>query len=76
MPGAPYSITLADIVRISKSGLPDYNGLQFKVEKRYANGVTFIGSYGYSRTIGLATIPTVCRIPWIPKRIAQCPPLT
>ena len=53
VPGEPYSITLADIVRIEKDGFSRYNALQAKVEKRYANGLTFIGSYAYSKAIAL-----------------------
>jgi len=53
VPGTPYAITLADVVRIQKDGWSAYNGLQAKIEKRYANGLTFIASYAYSKTIAL-----------------------
>jgi len=52
VPGAG-TITLADVLRISKDGYSRYNGLQAKIEKRYTSGVTFIASYAYSKTMGL-----------------------
>ena len=52
VPGAG-TITLSDVLRISKGGYSRYNGLQAKVEKRYANGLTFIASYAYSKTMAL-----------------------
>jgi hypothetical protein len=53
VPGTGYTISLADVVRIQKDGWSAYNGLQAKIEKRYTNGVTFIASYAYSKTIAL-----------------------
>jgi hypothetical protein len=53
VPGTGYAITLADVVRIQKDGWSSYNGLQAKIEKRYTNGLTFIGSYSYSKAIAL-----------------------
>jgi len=53
VPGTPYSITLADVVRIQKDGYSDYNGLQAKAEKRYSNGLTFLAAYSWSKTIAL-----------------------
>ncbi|PWU10262.1 MAG: hypothetical protein C5B51_04620 [Terriglobia bacterium] len=53
VPGTGYAISLADVVRIQKDGWSAYNGLQAKIEKRYTNGLTFIASYGYSKTIAL-----------------------
>jgi len=53
VPGTGDTITLADVVRIQKDGWSDYNGLQAKIEKRYTNGLTFIASYAYSKTIAL-----------------------
>lgn len=47
------TITLADVIRIRKEGWSRYNGFQAKAEKRYANGLTFIASYGYSKTLGI-----------------------
>jgi hypothetical protein len=47
------TITLADVIRIRKSGWSQYNALQVKVEKRYAKGLTFLGSYAYSKTLGI-----------------------
>jgi len=47
------TITLADVVRIQKDGWSAYNALQAKVEKRYTNGLTFIASYAWSKTIAL-----------------------
>ena len=53
VPGTGDVITLADVVRIQKDGWSAYNGLQAKIEKRYTNGLTFIASYAYSKTIAL-----------------------
>lgn len=53
VPGTTDTITLADVVRISKDGYSDYNALQAKIEKRYSKGLTFIVAYQYSKTIGL-----------------------
>ena len=53
VPGTGYTISLADVVRIQKDGWSAYNALQAKVEKRYRNGLTFIASYAYSKTIAL-----------------------
>jgi hypothetical protein len=50
--GSP-AITLADVIRIKKEGWSQYDGLQVKVEKRYAKGLTFIASYAYSKTLGI-----------------------
>jgi hypothetical protein len=47
------AITLADVLRVSEDGYSRYNALQAKVEKRYTNGLTFIGSYSWSKTMGL-----------------------
>lgn len=47
------AITLADVVRIQKDGWSAYNAFQAKVEKRYTNGLTFIASYAWSKTIAL-----------------------
>jgi Carboxypeptidase regulatory-like domain len=53
VPGTGDAITLANIVRIQKDGWSDYNSLQAKLVKRYRNGLTFIASYAYSKTIAL-----------------------
>jgi hypothetical protein len=53
VPGTGYAISLADVVRIQKDGWSAYNALQAKIEKRYRNGLTFIASYAYSKTIAL-----------------------
>jgi len=53
VPGTDDTITLANVVRIQKDGWSAYNALQAKVEKRYAHGLTFIGSYAYSKSIAL-----------------------
>jgi hypothetical protein len=53
VPGTGDTISLANIVRIQKDGWSDYNSLQVKIEKRYTNGLTFIASYAYSKTISL-----------------------
>jgi len=59
VPGTPYSITLADVIRIQKDGWSDYNALQVKLEKRYSKGLTFIGSYAYSKTMALGDTANV-----------------
>lgn len=53
VPGTDDTISLANIVRIQKDGWSNYNSLQAKIEKRYSNGLTFIASYAYSKTIAL-----------------------
>ncbi len=51
--GTPYTISLADILRIGKIGYSNYNALQAKLEKRYTRGLSLLASYGYSKTIAL-----------------------
>jgi hypothetical protein len=46
-------ITLANVTRIQKDGWSRYHGLQTKVEKRYAKGVSLLAAYTWSRTRGL-----------------------
>jgi hypothetical protein len=53
VPGTGDTITLGAVTRIQKDGWSAYNGLQTKIEKRYANGVTFIASYAWSKTLSL-----------------------
>ncbi len=53
VPGTDDDITLASVVRIQKDGWSNYNSLQAKIEKRYTNGLTFIASYAYSKTLAL-----------------------
>ena len=53
VPGTPYAVSLADVIRIQKDGYSRYNALQARVEKRYAKGLTFIASYSYSKSIAL-----------------------
>jgi hypothetical protein len=53
VPGVPGTITLSNIKRIQKDGYSRYNALQTKIEKRYANGLSFIASYAYSKTMAL-----------------------
>jgi hypothetical protein len=47
------TITLADVIRIRKEGWSQYNSFQIRAEKRYSQGLTFITSYSYSKTIGI-----------------------
>ncbi|WP_255462531.1 carboxypeptidase-like regulatory domain-containing protein [Granulicella sp. WH15] len=51
--GTPYTITLADILRIGKIGYSHYNSLQARLEKRYASGFSLLASYSYAKTISL-----------------------
>jgi len=51
--GTPYTITLADILRIGKIGYSNYNSLQARLEKRYASGFSLLASYSYAKTISL-----------------------
>jgi hypothetical protein len=53
VPGTPYTISLSNVKRIQKSGYSRYNALQTKLEKRYANGLSLIASYSYSKTMAL-----------------------
>jgi hypothetical protein len=53
VPNTGDTITLANVVRIQKDGWSAYNSLQAKIEKRYTNGLTFIASYAYSKTLAL-----------------------
>jgi Carboxypeptidase regulatory-like domain len=53
VPGTPYNITLADVVRIQKDAYSRYNALQAKIERRYAKGLTIIASYAWSKSIAL-----------------------
>jgi hypothetical protein len=63
VPGTGSSITLADVIRIQKDGYTRYNGLQVKIEKRYSKGVTFLASYGWSKTLSLGDTDFV-QNPW------------
>jgi hypothetical protein len=51
--GTPYTVSLADIARIAKSGYSTYNALQVKVERRYRSGISLLAAYGYSKTMAL-----------------------
>ncbi len=53
IPGTPYTVSLADVIRIQKDGYSDYNALQAKVEKRYSKGLTLSAAYSYSKTMAL-----------------------
>jgi hypothetical protein len=65
VPGTPYTISLADVVRIQKDGYSRYNALQTKLEKRYSKGLTLIASYSYSKTIALGENQSGgVQIPW------------
>jgi hypothetical protein len=53
-PGVANPVTLSTtLTRDQLDGYSRYNALQAKVEKRYSNGLTFIASYSYSKTISL-----------------------
>lgn len=53
VPGTPYAITLASVKRVQHDGYSRYNAGHIKIEKRYSNGVSFIASYLYSKTMGI-----------------------
>ena len=53
MPPTGDVITLSNITRIQKDGWSQYHGLQTKIEKRYARGVSLLAAYTWSRTRGL-----------------------
>jgi hypothetical protein len=53
IPGTSTTLNLGTVSRVSKEGWSHYNGLQVKAEKRYARGLTFLGTYSYSKTIGV-----------------------
>jgi hypothetical protein len=53
VPATPYTISLSNVKRIQKSGYSRYDALQTKLEKRYANGLSLIASYSYSKTMAL-----------------------
>ncbi len=53
VPGTPYSIGLSNVKRFQDYAYSNYNSLQAKVEKRYANGLSFIAWYVYSKTMAL-----------------------
>jgi len=64
-PGTPYTVSLADVIRIQKDGYSHYNALQAKAEKRYAKGLTFIAAYSYSKSIALGENQSGgVQIPW------------
>lgn len=69
VPGTDDTISLANVVRIQKDGWSDYNSMQAKIEKRYSNGLTFIASYAYSRTIALGDTAAVQnQLDWMADR--------
>ncbi len=47
------SFTLANVTRIQKDGWSRYHGLQTKIERRYGNGISLLGAYTWSRTVGI-----------------------
>lgn len=53
IPGTPYTVSLADVIRIQKDGYSDYDALQAKIEKRYSKGLTFSAAYSFSKTMAL-----------------------
>jgi hypothetical protein len=57
VPGTTDAITLANVVRIQKDGWLRYHGLQTKIEKRYSKGVSVLGAYTWSKTVGVSYPP-------------------
>ena len=53
IPGTSTTINLGTVSRVWKEGWSQYNGLQVKAEKRYSKGLTFLGTYSYSKVIGV-----------------------
>jgi hypothetical protein len=77
VPNTSYTITLADVVRIQKDGYSRYNGLQIKAEKRYAQGLTFIASYAWSKTMSLGDTSGVQNpLDWRAERAASSQDMT
>lgn len=53
VPGTSSYISLADVTRVQKDGYSRYHALQTKIEKRYAQGLTLLASYQFSKSIAL-----------------------
>jgi hypothetical protein len=77
IPGTDDTFTLSSITRDQMDGYSHYNGLQAKVEKRYAKGLTFLASYAYSKTIALGDTSGVQNpLDWAAERAVSSQDMT
>ena len=46
-----------NIIRVTNGGIANYNSLQTKIEKRYSNGLSFLGGYTWAHSLDDAVQP-------------------